>query len=725
MDRGLDYSKVFNRLSHMVVLRAGGKTEGAVDGLVTAVLATDTGLRSRTPGDLGGAIRAYFGLSLQDHLVQDSVERLHKQGVLLVDRTTGTYGLSADCIARIAARVRDASELELEVRNEWLSSLEETHGTLTQASRDELWSCLRVYMARAFQRHGAETVQLLAPAIRAERQDTKTLSEFLDQAVRANCRTVSKQLAADAVGSFFVAPTPARTTYLSQLLDGTFTFFALSVDEATSAYLRRRVPPLSLFLDTNFIFGILDLHSHQLSEVSRQLIEVIKANKLPFKLYYHEATLGELRDTIYAIADRLKDRRWSQAMSRAVVRSGQFSGLELQYHSRNAEIPIDPDLFLERYEHIPGLLSEHGFKIYRSRMTKDLDDERHLLVADYDEYIKRHRPNRPKPYKAMDHDIRVWQTVRGLKAGDPSILDGGSYILSVDYSLYGFDRHKRGKSGEPLVMLPNQLLQLLRPLVPTTDDFDRTFVETFAIPEFRVAGGDYEEAKHDVLDRLAAYSDLPEQTAADLLANQVLLDRVREGKGKPEAIAAAVENALAQENIGLLEEREAAQTEAREKEERLTEVERLLTQQKEARDAEAREADRKLADAASLLERQEAALRDERDRRERAEAEARQAADDVTAIQALQRRVDRQWIIVRLVAAAALALSGIAGIVFLPRLLSWTWWQQHDNRFGLQASSITTILALSWLIATPRHRAWVLGSLLVPVVVGAYAILGN
>ena len=43
---------------------------------------------------------------------------------------------------------------------------------------------------------------------------------------------------------------------------------------------------------------MLDLNESPLKEASLELVEVVRKYKLPFKLYYHEETLKELRHVI-------------------------------------------------------------------------------------------------------------------------------------------------------------------------------------------------------------------------------------------------------------------------------------------------------------------------------------------------------------------------------------------------------------------------------------------
>ena len=281
-----NYSRLFRNLAHMVALSRDVQVNGVVDSLVTTVLAIDLMLEASQPSHVVEAVDTYFGLRFAEKDLQSSIDRLLRNG--RVQRSpTGILIPAAETRAEIDQRVQEAHTLEREVKNEWLNSFwRET--PRDPAVDEELWACLRAYMARAFERHGAQTTLLLAPAANLPADLDKTLSAYVKEAIAEVCRLAPPEAAKASIREFFVQSTPLRSRYIAQLLDGTFSFFAICVDELTSSYLRRAIQPVSIFLDTNFVFGLLKLHDNPLNEVSEELVEAIRAHQFPFKLYYHE-----------------------------------------------------------------------------------------------------------------------------------------------------------------------------------------------------------------------------------------------------------------------------------------------------------------------------------------------------------------------------------------------------------------------------------------------------
>jgi len=388
----------------MAALSKEGKTQVAVDNLVITVLAIDDTFAPASSQELAEAVKVYFGLTLVNDALQSSLDRLVSSARIIRHNSSHAYFLPPYERVVAESRLNDTNSLESTVREEWLADIDENFKFSQSGWENKLWACLKAYMAKAFKRHGAQTIQLLNPTIPMNEENRLSLSQYLKDATSEHCKDIPIDISFFVVQKFFQENITTRTRYITQLLDGTFTFYALSMDNATSNFLKGNFAPLSLFLDTNFIFGILKLHDNPLNDISRELVSVIKNLHFPFKLYYHEETLEELQKYIWSTGNNLKNRPWTSQLSRAAVNNGKISGLEMRYHEKNSMSPIDPNIFLSKYEHIPTLLSEENFTIYRnSSKSKVLDEERHLLVAQYIDALEKR--SRTKPYEAVNQVV--------------------------------------------------------------------------------------------------------------------------------------------------------------------------------------------------------------------------------------------------------------------------------------------------------------------------------
>jgi hypothetical protein len=604
-----------------------GKATLATERIVLATAVIDGDL----PNDPKGVIATvsdYFGLQPSLAAATDAVSRLLKANSLSLSPSDRLVP-SPEAKTSLERRAAEAAELEHAVKEAWLIDVRSELPTNTIPD-GQLWNALERLLSSIFNHHGVETIRLLQPPGTGG-PDLGGMNAWIREAARAAGVGDDSELRI-ALGLFFNRSSPEKTRYLAELLDSTFTFFALTVDDATAQYLTGTLPPTRVFLDTNFIFGILGLHDNPLNQVSRELLEVIKHQKIPFRLYYHERTLKEIDATVFAVGQRLKARQWRSTLSHAAVQTGSLSGIELHYHRLNAVRSVDPEIFMSKYEKIPLLLAESGVEIYREEQSESLARERWLLTADFIEQVKIWRPGRPRPYEAADHDASLLQASRGSRRPERPTMSSGSFILTVDYLLQRFDRHLSRKLGvSPSVVMPVELMQLLRPFVPATEEFDQRFVEALALPEFRSLASDYSSTASKVLSYLATYEDLPAETAIRLLRDEILLESVRTTPEKAPAFAETIDSAIAAANL------ELAATNAA--------LVKALAEQ--ASDFSKREAERD-----RVLAEQEARLKQE----PVSPPVAQQQLDDIGPPRQDQDRQRNVWVDVRIPAAALVAM---------------------------------------------------------------------
>jgi hypothetical protein len=546
------FSVAFERMCNLVAIRTTGNPEKTLEQLVLQCFVIKPNVRVYGPGEIRRIIDDIYGLHLPAHEIQDAVDRLEAAGQVIQPGGTN-LSISAELRATIEDRIAAATELEGYVKRGWS---DQTRLEAPSLSTKDLWDALRDYLRLAFQRHGVQTVALINAGSETDDVPGESLGSLLDKII---ARFFEPELRIDAkiaVSGFLssVGDHPDRAKYLSQLADGTFNYFSLSVDPDLAATFQKELKPLTLFLDTNFLFGILDLHTSPQVEVSNELLEAIARHGLPFSLFYHPDTLREMQQTLDRQAEALRRRTWTKALSRAARDSEcDLSGLELRYHALNAESPTDVETFLSLYEHADVLLEAKG--IDPSRPEESDLAERSRVMNAYDSYLKNR--GRPKPYDSVMHDATVLCATRQLRSQKSDSLSAGALMMTCDYTLFGFDwTTTRRPKVLPCTVMPNLFWQLLRPFIPSDDDFDRSFAQTFAVPEFRSFGDGSARACSKLLSLLSVYRDVPEDTARKLLANRPLIEKLR-GLGDNEAFEREVDLAISQENTALAEEKVA------------------------------------------------------------------------------------------------------------------------------------------------------------------------
>lgn len=657
--------------------------------------------KASTVQDVAIILKIMFGIEAPNHQIQEALDDLTSAGE--VNQPMGAnYVLTAETRTKVEESINEASELQERVKMQWLT---EIIRRFPELNGDLAWNALRAYLAKAFLRHGIQVAVFLDPSVELPEEYAASLSSLLADAVQSKFDSIYHNSARNALSEFLatVGKNPERAQFISECADGAANYFSLAVSPEVAARFREKLSPFMLFCDTNFLFGILDLHVHPLVEVSNELLNAIATYALPLRLRYHEATLQEFQSSISYYGDILRRHGWTQSLSRVAATSRFMSGIELKYHQKNAETVIDVDAFLRPYQHPDVLLNEHNIDNYIP--PKDRLEERATLEAEYLEFLK--RLGKEKPYQLIAHDATVLDCVRFLRNSTTSTLEAGALLVTCDYSLYRFDNYtSRSAKTQASVVLPNVLWQILRPFIPASRDFDRSFAETFAIPEFRSIGSGSARACSKMLSLLAAYKDFPEETAARLLSNDLLIDRLRATQDD-EQFQAQVESAIASENQALLEERAALarQVEAlrsdkervekeleRQKQESTQvqdkiqakdkEIETLAVSQSDA-EAKAKDIFAKLNDMKAAKEAAEKATEKEVERRRDIEARALRVAKIVSIIVAI--------------------FVSVTFMLVAHYVWPWDWLLTHPNSYGLQGC---VCLFVSFGIVGLWVKAW-------------------
>jgi hypothetical protein len=427
-----------------------------------------------------------------------------------------------------------------------------------------------------------------------------------------------------------------------------------------------------------------------------------------------------MSNTLHYFGKELSRQKWPQKISRAIVSSGALSGVELRYHSKNSEQPLSVDDFLAPLQHWQILLKDKGIDIYNTDSSETRLLARANLEADYKDYLK--KAHREKPPEAIQHDMAVLETVHSLRTNAKTTLDAGALLVTCDYHLFRFDfESSQGNGRHHSTVLPSLLWQILRPFVADNDAFDKAFAETFALPEFSLGRGGAQRAAARMASILAGYSDIPEETASKMLANDLLIAELQSKRTDAE-FAATVESAIATENAQLVEERaalasqlEIAKTTREAKQHELD----VAAEQLRAREKSIEEKEQELHRKEETIQHlqiektgqaqlaEEAALRALREHQEK-EAAIRRATEleqQVTASEARATRVAK-------ISSVLIALLAVGIFELIIRSLSpWAWLLNHPNGYGLEVCIGLMILfgIIGLGVKQWRSTLWVVG----------------
>lgn len=546
----IDYKKVFSKLSHIKALSHDQKFDQIVQNLITLTLNQKKDKNPKNETELSLRINETYGISIRTPIIISNLDKLLSLGEVTKDRVTKELNVTSTVYERIKQRLEYCSNLELNVKTKWIEELGNSNTEITDEIKGVIWNCLQSYLCSVFEQHGIQTLHLLNPSAKIQDEDQKSLIATIESISKEF--NVPKEILIFSINKFINDADLDRTNYISQLADSTFTSFALTSDAETVSFLNQRYNNLQLFLDTNFIFGILDLHKNNEDASAREILEEVKKNRLPFKLAYHPETLAEFRRAFDARALHIRASKWTRESSRVALTVDGLSPLEELFHKQNIENEIDTSVFLDKYDHVDLILKDLGLMEYVPK-TFTSDDEYVEIENDIQKYQKFYEsiPNRkPKSYSGFKHDVVVVREVRSLNPRKTKFLESNAFFISSDYILSKFERINYKRNWEiNYVVSPSVFLQLIRPFIENDYSSNKRFVETFSIPELRAFEIDYSTTRSKALQILNdSYHDTTFETKVKILRDQVILEKLEKANDDFSAQVEIIENQIAVEN---------------------------------------------------------------------------------------------------------------------------------------------------------------------------------
>lgn len=555
----LDYKKVFSKLSHIKALSHDQKFEQIVQNLITHTLNNVSGINPKNENEVELKVKEIYGISIRNSIITSNLDKLLDKEEITRDTTTKEYFVTTAVSTKLKQRLDEASNLENSVQLKWFEEIKIFITDISEEGLSKLWNLLKIYLSHVFEQHGIQTLNFLNPNIAINEDDQKNLVVIVETILKENGNPFTKEVMISSINQFIVNADEIRASYISQLADATFTSFALTSDAETVNFLNKRYNNLRLFLDTNFIFGILDLHKNSEDASAREILDEVKKNRLPFKLMYHPETLAEFKRAFDARALYIRAAKWTRETSRVAMAVDGLSPLEELFHKQNIENETDPSVFLEKYDHVDLILKDLGLTEYNPRISSDTElVEVETDVDAYQKFYEEIKNRKTKSFSGFKHDVVALREVRSLNPKKTKFLESNAFFISSDFILAKFERTYYKRNWEiNYVVNPSVFLQLIRPFIENDYSANKRFIDTFSIPEFRSFEIDYSTTRSKALQIINDnYHATSFETKVNILRDQVLLDKLEKANDDYEKQAEIIESHIAIENQILFQKNE-------------------------------------------------------------------------------------------------------------------------------------------------------------------------
>ena len=511
-----------------------------------------------TGKEIANSLQSNFGISVDFATIESQMSALCSEQILIQissnEPKLQKVKVSEEHLRRFESELKSSINEGNQAKTQFLKLI---NGCCANLEGENVWEDFNNnFLLPMIKDVGANAYKLVSGESRIE--DNSYLNKFIEKYDDLNKTGLRRALIE------FLNPKNSFTrSYILSNLNVYFLVEAAGIPSKTLAAIERSQkgkPKFRLFLDTNTLFSILGLHENPSDAAAVTLINLASSvkEKIELKLYVLPETVEETRRVIAAAAHYLDNVGVPKNVALALP-NFKSSGILMKYLDEAKRSPerIQPkDYFAPYINDLKTMLHSKGIEVYGAPISHM--HQRQDVVDDTLSQLQ-HEEVKPIPkrknYEAIQHDVTLWHVVNDAR---PPVLetplDAGDWVVTLDYSLLGFDRFKQKSKGGgvPVCILPVSLSQLLQFWAPRTQDMEESILSSIQLPllfhEFSVEDEKTTLKIVQVISRYQNAEDIPVEIVQAILVNGALRSRIAENVTDEEQMA-LVRDALIDQHV--------------------------------------------------------------------------------------------------------------------------------------------------------------------------------
>jgi len=530
-------------VQHIELNRAGWWDKTIYRLLLASVWLSD---HPPSSNDIQAALKATFKLSMTTQKLMSTLDSLESRNMLLC-LPNHTYRIPEEHRVVFEKEIAEAEKVEVESKA-LFSKLSAELGI--EVEPEKLWSDFEhEFLGPLIKQVGANTYHLIAgEKMTADRSLVDRFLKPYHQELHTNLRAL--------VATFIDPKKHAVCAHISRLLHARFCVEASGLSEDVLAKLNESAGKqvrFRMFIDTNFLFSLLELHENPSNAAAQELRDLIAQLKGSprIDLVITPETIAEAKGSIAYTKGQLSGFPIGNNFTQAALQN-KFSGMAMRFFSerlrRNGN--LTPEEWFDPYlNNFVTIARSKGVELFNQKLDEystrqDVVDD---ILAVF-KHEKRRPEGRRKSYQKVAHDMVLWHCVNDKRlAYVESPVDADFWILTVDYRLIGFDEHKQkhSKNKVPLCIHPASFIQLLQFWVPRTKEFEEAMLGNLRLP-FLFQDFDAEGEKTSLkilkgIGRFEGGEGLSQDTITQVMLNDELRSRLQEGHTNESEIEIEIE----------------------------------------------------------------------------------------------------------------------------------------------------------------------------------------
>lgn len=514
--------ELFRRLAHFVtppLVRGEKLPEIILENIIEQILfISDSPL---TIEEIKSGIEEKLKLNFELYEIDRSIENLINKNNLIEMPKGDQCSLGVNRISQLKTLVEEKEGAHQRILEKFKQNLIKSYPNLTQNIIELITEDFQTFLAIFFLGSGAEAVNLIYGA----KQDKFQLLDLIrkkDIFTLLPLRSKEiKEIERNVFIDFLLSLSSEEREYFQDLLDKTLEYFTINLDKKCEALMISSFKGWQMFIDTNFIYNLLGLHSEFPEKVKKAAEQVlILGSRFKIKFFVSPKTIDEFKASIEKAKNFLKEEI-SQSLSKLAEEVAGANAIASSYFRERKKRKLTPHDFLSQLEHFVDILKSYGVKENRDYYNVIKNSGELRETSDKMEELTGKSPD------IAEHDSFHFLLILKLRdrenAGD-SFKSNKSWFLTYDRLLPEFDYQMRGEKKILFAIHPYQLRRIMRPLISRADDFETVFIEFVSRPISRAFSAVPLDMAGKILARISYYEERFGITNSYEIASNIIAD---------------------------------------------------------------------------------------------------------------------------------------------------------------------------------------------------------
>ncbi|WP_350285780.1 hypothetical protein [uncultured Croceitalea sp.] len=486
-----------NKIIRVLDLSKSDARDGTLDGIIKYII-YNSGAEGIETKDIAKEIAKELTLEVHGQDITDSLNRLNDENI--INKTDkGNLKLILDEELKLkqqALDIEQSRKARFALFQEHIERIAtEIDYAIVEDEIAHLWEVFRTFIYECYLTHGKNAISSLTSSEVEYEDSVKLLVKKYQK------ETKNKKLSKILSKYIKIYPDVIDTNilkYLTDLANKTEAFYSLglSQDEYKKLYDELQFDWI-VFVDTNFIYSILNLHNHPENQAAKFLLEL--GTELGIKFKYITKTYNELNHK-KADFEKYLEKDLQPSQIKALLQSSKLDSFAQSYYEKLIEDKENTPHPSDIITHSQNSMKEKSLVIYNSKFERLVQSEEYLKDQEskYNSYFelldeaRQEKGLRRKGQKdplQIQHDVFLREAILSLRKVDATSMNSAKYFgVTLDKILIKFDAHQLRKKAIgviiPTFFKPSILLKKLLRQAPlkTKENYLRAFVSTISTP---------------------------------------------------------------------------------------------------------------------------------------------------------------------------------------------------------------------------------------------------